>query len=259
MKTVILAGGKGTRIGQRTSTIPKPMLPIGSKPILWHIMKIYSYFGFNEFVICLGYKSDVIKNFFYFYDLLNFDFTIDIEKKDITYHNFDEKLNWKVTLAETGIETLKGGRIKRIEKYLDDDINFLTYGDGLADINIPDLLQFHKKTGKILTLTGVHPPSRFGEIVEKDNTLQFFVEKPQTSASLINGGFMVFNKTMMDYLTEAEDCDFERGPLLQLVEENEVAVYKHKGNWDCLDTERDFQYLNNLWNQNKAFWKIWEK
>lgn len=258
MKIIILAGGKGTRIGQRTSTLPKPMLEIGNKPILWHIMKIYSHYGFNDFIICLGYLGDIIKNFFYFYELMNCDFTIDMGTNITSYHdNNKEKLNWKVTLAETGLNTLKGGRIKRIQKYLDSEINMLTYGDGLADVNIMELLQFHRSHGKILTLTGVHPPSRFGEIIEKDNKLQLFIEKPQTSASLINGGFMVFNTELLNYLTEDENCDFEYGPLVQLAEENQIKVFKHTGSWDCLDTERDYQYLNKLWNENKAFWKIW--
>lgn len=258
MKVIILAGGKGTRLGYITSNVPKPMLPIGTKPILWHIMKIYSHYGFNDFILCLGYLGEIIKNFFYFYDMLNNDFTIDMQKKDINFYGSNAKLNWKVTLVDTGINTLKGGRIKRVEKYLDSEINMITYGDGLADINISELLKFHKSQGKILTLTGVYPPSRFGEIIEKDNKLILFSEKPQTSGSLINGGFMVFNRELLDYLTEDETCDFERGPLEELAETNQVAIYKHDGYWECMDTERDYQYLNNLWNENKAFWRIWK-
>lgn len=257
MKVIILAGGKGTRLGEKTSNIPKPMLPIGNNPILWHIMKIYSHYGFNEFIICLGYLGKTIKNYFYFYDMLNDDFTLDMKNKDINFHKKTGDLNWRVSLIDTGIDTLKGGRIKRIEKYLDSDINMLTYGDGLADINIPDLLKFHKSHGKILTLTGVYPPSRFGEIIETDNKVQLFSEKPQISASLINGGFMVFNKALFNVLTEDEDCDFERTALVDIAERNELAVYKHLGDWDCVDTERDYLYLNSLWNENKAFWKVW--
>jgi len=258
MKVIILAGGKGTRLGERTSIIPKPMLYIGDKPILWHIMMIYSHYGFNEFIICLGYFGNVIKDYFYHYSVLNHDFTINLKNRDISFHNIDEELNWEVTLVDTGLETLKGGRIKRIEKYLDSETNMLTYGDGLADIEIPNLLKFHQSKGKILTIIGVHPPSRFGEIIEKDNKLVMFAEKPQTSASLINGGFMVFNRDMLDYLTEDENCDFEHGPLEEMAKDNQVAIYKHPGNWECIDTERDYQYLNKLWNENKAFWQIWK-
>jgi len=256
MKVVILAGGKGSRLGQRTSIIPKPMLTIGYKPILWHIMKIYSNSGFNEFIICLGHLGIIIKDFFYNYNILNCDFTIDMNTKAINFHKINEKLDWKVTLIDTGRNTLKGGRIKRIEKYLDSDTNMLTYGDGLADINIQKLLEFHKSHGKILTISGVHPPSRFGEIIVKENKLQFFLEKPQTSTSLINGGFMIFNRELLDYLTEDEDCDFERGPLQKLAEDEQIAIYKHLGYWECMDTERDYQFLNKLWHENRAFWNI---
>ena len=162
MKVVILCGGWGTRLGQQTEVIPKPMVPIGNKPILWHIMKIYSYYGFNDFIICLGVKAQIIKNYFYQYDIINNDFTIDMSSKDIEYHSFHNEKDWKVTLVDTGINTLKGGRIKMVEKYLDDDINLLTYGDGVADIDINKLIQFHKSHSKIVTITGVHPPSRFG-------------------------------------------------------------------------------------------------
>ena len=233
------------------------MLNIGNKPVLWHIMKIYSYFGFKDFIICLGYKGNIIKDYFSNYNILNDDFTIDMKSNSITFHNKTE-LDWKITLVDTGFDTLKGGRIKRIEKYLNTDTNMLTYGDGLADINLSNLLKFHEKHGNNLTITGVNPPSRFGEIIVKDNKLIFFTEKPQTSASLINGGFMVFDKGMLAYLTEDENCDFEHGPLEEMARDNQVAIYNHFGNWECMDTERDFQFLNKLWNENKAFWKIWK-
>jgi glucose-1-phosphate cytidylyltransferase len=258
MKVIILAGGKGTRLGERASSIPKPMLFIGNNPIIWHIMKIYSYYGFNEFIICLGYLGNVIKDYFYHYNILNHNFSIDLKTREISIHDLNQESNWKVTLIDTGLETLKGGRIKRIERYLESETNMLTYGDGLSDINIPELLKFHERKGKIITITGVHPPSRFGEIIEKENKLVFFTEKPQTSASLINGGFMVFNKEMLDYLTEDENCDFEHGPLEKLAEDNQIAIYKHSGNWECIDTERDYQYLNKLWNEKRAFWQIWK-
>ena len=258
MKVVILAGGMGTRLGTQIETIPKPMVPIGNKPILWHIMKIYSHYGFNEFIICLGEKGDVIKNYFYQYEVINNDFTIDMSSGDVKYHSSHNEDNWKVTLVHTGLDTLKGGRIKRVEKYLDSEVNMLTYGDGLADIDLNKLLQFHKSHDKIVTLTGVHRPSRFGELVEEGGQVRCFTEKPQFSKGLINGGFMVFDKEMLNYLTEDDDCDFEVGPLEELARKGQVMVYKHEGNWDCMDHERDVVYLNELWRANKAFWKVWK-
>ncbi|MFC2050907.1 glucose-1-phosphate cytidylyltransferase [Chloroflexota bacterium] len=258
MKVIVLAGGKGTRLGQQLEAIPKPMVPIGNKPILWHIMKIYSYQGFNDFIICLGEKANVIKNYFYQYEIMNNDFTIDISSGDIKYHSSHNENNWKVTLVDTGLDTLKGGRIKRVERYLDSDTNMLTYGDGLADIDLNKLLEFHKAHDKIVTITGVHRPSRFGELIEEGGQAKSFMEKPCLAKDLISGGFMVFDKEMLDYLTEDEDCDFEMGPLEQLAQNGQVMVYKHEGNWDCMDHDRDIVYLNELWKANKAFWKIWE-
>lgn len=258
MKVIILAGGWGTRLGRQTEDVPKPMVPIVNKPILWHIMKIYSHYGFNDFIICLGVKANVIKNYFYQYEIINCDFTIDMSNKDIKYHSSHEENDWKVTLADTGLNTLKGGRIKRIEKYLDSDINMLTYGDGVADIDINKLLEFHKSHNKILTIAGVHPPARFGELIEKNGDVVLYKEKPQTSMGLINGGFMVFNKEMLDYLTEDENCDFEHAPLEELTKKGEVMIYKHERNWECMDTERDVVHLNKLWYENRAFWKVWK-
>jgi glucose-1-phosphate cytidylyltransferase len=258
MKVIILAGGMGTRLGTQIEAIPKPMVPIGSKPILWHIMKIYSHQGFNEFIICLGAKGSVIKDYFYKYEIISNDFTIDLSSGDIKYHSSHDEDNWKVTLVDTGQNTLKGGRIKRVEKYLNSDTNMLTYGDGLADIDLNKLLEFHKSHDKIVTITGVHRPSRFGELFEEGGQVCSFTEKPQFSRELINGGFMVFDKEMLNYLTEDENCDFEVGPLEQLAESGQVMVYKHEGNWECMDHERDVIYLNELWKTNKAFWKIWK-
>ncbi len=258
MKVVILAGGMGTRLGQQVEAIPKPMVLIGNKPILWHIMKIYSHQGFNEFIICLGEKANVIKNYFYQYEIINNDFTIDLSSGDIKYHSSHSEDKWKVTLADTGLDTLKGGRIKRVEKYLDSETNMLTYGDGLADINLHKLLEFHKSHGKIVTITAVHHHSRFGELDEDGGLVHSFTEKPRFSKSLINGGFIVFNKEMLNYLAEDGDCDFEVGALEQLAESGQVMAYKHEGNWDCMDHERDIIYLNELWRTGKAFWKIWK-
>jgi glucose-1-phosphate cytidylyltransferase len=257
MKVVILAGGWGSRLGQQTETIPKPMVPVGNKPILWHIMKTYSYYGFNDFVLSCGVKSQIIKNYFLNYQSYNDDYTINLSTEKINYHSKHNEQDWKVTVVDTGLNTLKGGRIKRVEEYLD-NINMLTYGDGLCDVNITELLKFHKLHGKALTITGVHPPARFGEIIEENSKLVSFSEKPQTSVGLINGGYMVFNKNLLNYLTTDEKCDFEVGALEELVKEEEVMIFKHQGNWECMDHERDVEHLNNLWNNNKAFWKHWK-
>jgi glucose-1-phosphate cytidylyltransferase len=257
MKVIILAGGHGTRLGPLSDYVPKPMVRIGDKPIIWHIMKIFSHYGYNDFIICVGDKGNVIKDYFYNYKNFNCDFTIDMSTGDAIYHNFHEENDWKVTLVDTGFNTLKGGRIKRIEKYLDADINLLTYGDGVADININKLMTYHKSHKKIVTITGVHPPARFGEIIEQNGQI-LFEEKPQTSIGMTNGGFIVFNKEMLNYLTINESCDFEHGPLEKIAKNGQVMVYKHQGNWECIDHERDVVHLNKLWEENKAFWKCWK-
>ncbi|NMC05036.1 MAG: glucose-1-phosphate cytidylyltransferase [Candidatus Lokiarchaeota archaeon] len=256
MKVVILAGGWGTRLGNYTEFIPKPMVRIGSQPIIWHIMKIYAHQGFKDFIICLGVKGNVIKDYFAHYELEHFDCTVDLKTMDIQYFRHEET-DWKVTLAETGLNTLKGGRIKRVEKYLDPGVNMLTYGDGVSDIDLKAILKFHKSHGKMVTITAVNLGSKFGEIDEKDGKVISFKEKPKISPSLVNGGFMVFNKEMLDYLTDKEDCDFEIGALDKLAEMGEVMAYKHRGFWACMDHERDVAYLTDLWNKNKAPWKIW--
>lgn len=256
MKVVILAGGFGTRLGTLSEFIPKPMIEIGGKPILWHIMKTYAHYGYKDFVICLGYKANVIKNYFYNFQTSNSDFTVDLKTGDVELHNaYDE--DWKVTLVDTGLNTLKGARIKRIEKYLDDDVNMLTYGDGVSDININDLVAYHKNHGKMVTVSGVKPPSLFGEIIEEDGKVLSFEEKPQTSKGLINGGYMVFNKEMMSFLSEDENCDFEFGPLEEIAAKGEAMTYKHEGYWQCSDTVRDLNHLNRLWDSKNAEWKVW--
>lgn len=256
MKVIILAGGYGTRLGNITDAIPKPMVKIGNKPILWHIMKIYAAYGYKDFILSLGYKAETIKEYFYNYNVNSSDFTINLGTKETKkLHNHNEK-DWNVTLIDTGIDTLKGARVKRVEKYLD-DVNMLTYGDGVANIDISQLVKFHESHDKIITISGVYPPARFGEIIEEDGKLISFEEKPQTSVGLINGGFMVFDKKLLDYLTVDEGCDLEHGPLEDLAKLGEVMVYKYNGMWECIDTERDLVYLNKLWNENKSFWKNW--
>ena len=256
MKTIILAGGYGSRLGHVTELIPKPMVEVGGRPIIWHIMKTYAHYGFNEFVIALGYKANVIKDYFYRLQSYNSDFTVDTATGEIVYHN-NNLDHWKVTLVDTGVETLKGGRIKRLEKYLD-EVNMLTYGDGVCDIDIEELVNYHKSHGKLVTITGVKPPSMFGEVIEKDGLVHSFEEKPQTSKGLINGGYMVFNKKMLDYLTIDVNCDFEFGPLEKLASESEVMTFKHNGFWECADTVRDVNHLNKHWETQKAQWKVWE-
>ena len=257
MKVIILAGGWGSRLGRQTEEIPKPMVQIGGKPILWHIMKTYSYYGYNDFIISCGVKSHVIKSYFANYEVYNNDFTIDMSDHNINFHNNLSEKSWKVTCVDTGLNTLKGARIKRLEKYIDSDINMITYGDGVIDLDINKLVEFHRSHGKIITITGVHPPARFGEIVEKNGQVISFEEKPQTSVGIINGGYMVFNKKLLDFLSTDENADFEFGPLEKLVKFGEVMVYEHKGKWECMDHERDVIFLNKLWEKNNAFWKKW--
>lgn len=258
MKIVIFCGGLGTRLREETEFKPKPMVNIGSKPILWHIMKYYSSFGFNDFVLCLGYKGEMIKEFFYNYELFNSDLFIKFGKsKDITFLQNHDENDWKVTLANTGDKTLKGARLKKVEKYVDSDLIMLTYGDGLCDVNILDLLEFHKSHGKLVTVTGVSPVARFGELHIEGNTVTSFSEKPKNSLNYINGGYFVMSRKIFEYLSSDESCDFEVGPLEKIALEGNLMVYKHSGNWACMDTLRDTEYLNNLWNENKAFWKRW--
>ena len=258
MKVIILAGGWGTRLGRQTEDIPKPMVPIGNRPVLWHIMKIYSCYGHTDFIISCGVKAHIIKDYFANYRAYTEDFTVDLGSNEIRYHNNHDEQNWKVTVVDTGLNTLKGARIKRVEKFLDDEVNMVTYGDGVADMDISKLIEFHHSHGKTITITGVHPPARFGELIEENGRVRSFEEKPQTSVGLINGGFMVFNRNLLEHLTEDENCDLETGAINKLTKAGEVMVYKHKGQWECMDHERDVAHLNHLWNTNQAFWKAWD-
>ena len=257
MKTIILAGGWGTRLGQHTEWIPKPMVQIGDRPMLWHIMKVYAHYGIRDFIVSTGVKSHIIKEYFLNYESYSNDFTRDFQKDTIEYQTKHSDIDWRVSVIDTGFNTLKGARIKRLEQYLTDEINMVTYGDGLANIDIGELLEFHRSHGKIATITGVHPPARFGEISESAGVVTAFSEKPQTSVGLINGGFMVFNRPLLDHLSAREDCDLERGALETLSLSGEVMVYKHQGSWEWVDHERDLVHLNQLWNSDNAFWKIW--
>ena len=256
MKVLILAGGMGTRIGEETDVKPKPMIEIGGKPILWHIMKTYSQYGYNDFVVLLGYKGYVIKEYFANYFLHQSDVTIDIKQNKLEIHNNTSE-PWKVTLVDTGNETMTGGRIKCAEKYVGQEPFLLTYGDGVADININALVDFHKAHGKKITMTSVQPEARFGNIDIADSALvSSFVEKPKGDNLWINGGFFVCQPEVFRYLKDDKTI-FEREPLETLAAEKQLYAYKHHGFWKCMDTLRDKVALNDLWSSGKALWKTW--
>tara|TARA_B100001971_G_scaffold209074_1_gene231992 strand:- start:184 stop:963 length:780 start_codon:yes stop_codon:yes gene_type:complete len=259
MRVVILCGGMGTRLREETEFRPKPMVKIGAKPILWHIMKHYAHYGFNKFVLCLGYKGEVIKEYFYHYMLHNNNVTIKLGKdRQVTLHENSEAENWEVTLVDTGDSALKGARIHKAKKYIDEDYFMVTYGDGVSNINIKQLIEFHKEHGKVATVTGVNPRYSYGLIKENKGKVISFIEKPKIEEGLVNGGFFVFRKNFFDYLSQDDDCDFEIGPLEQLSSKGELMVYHHKGDWACMDTYRDTIFLNRLWESNQAFWKEWD-
>jgi len=256
MQAVILAGGLGSRLSEETSIKPKPMVEIGGKPILWHILKIYSNFGINEFIICCGYKGYFIKEYFSNYFLHNSDVTIDIQKNDLEIHTKNSE-PWKITLIDTGEETMTGGRLKRVENYIKDDVFCFTYGDGLADINISKIIDFHKSKNKLATLLAVQPPGRFGSLeISNDGCVQSFQEKLLGDGGWINGGFFVLNKKVID-LIKNDLIVWEQEPLKILSEKNELNAFKHYGFWHPMDTLRDKRYLENLWLNRKAPWKIW--
>ena len=256
MKVVILCGGKGTRMREETEYRPKPLVEIGRKPIIWHIMKIYSRYGMNDFILCVGYKGDMIKQYFMDMYWRNNDFTLFMNNSEkIEYHTREEE-DWKVTILDTGLETMTGGRLRMAEQYIDGNEFMLTYGDGLSDINIRKLLKFHKDTGKIATLTGVHPISPFGIMEVENHIVKSFDEKPVLK-DMINGGYMVLNKKVFDYFPQ-EDCFFEQEPLKNLVKDNQLAVYEHNGFWAAVDTFKDVERVNHLWNSKQKSWKVWE-
>lgn len=257
MKVVILCGGQGTRIRDVADNIPKPMIPIGDRPILWHIMKYYAAAGFDSFVLCLGYRGDIIKNFFVNYDIHTHDFELTLGQPDsLKFATPTAMENWQVTLANTGLEAMTGDRVRSIKKYVeDDDIFMLTYGDGLSDIDIPALVDFHKRHGKIATVTGVRPPGRFGELeADDDGAVIEFNEKPQATGGRISGGFFVFNREIFDYLPSEPGLVFEEEPLRRLVADQQLMVYAHDGFWQCMDTFRDYKYLTGLWEGGNAPW-----
>jgi len=253
LKVVILAGGKGTRLREETAFMPKPLIEIGGKPILWHIMKIYSHFGYNDFIICLGYKGNKIKEYFLNYSKFISDFTLNLKSGNIKFHNKDIE-DWNITFVNTGDETNTGGRIKLIEPYISENTFMATYGDGVANINITKLIDCHLKSNKIATLTGLHPLSKYGLLeIDEQGTVTYFKEKPPLK-EWVSGGFFVFNKKIFDYLDY--NSVLEKEPFEKLVKDKELNVYRHDGFWGSMDTYKDVEYLNYLWEKEKK-WKVW--
>lgn len=258
MKVVILAGGFGTRISEESHLKPKPMIEIGGRPILWHIMKTYSHYGFNDFIICLGYKGYCIKEYFAHYFLHEADVTFDfrMSNQQIIHHQHAEP--WQVTLVNTGINTLTGGRVKRVQQYIGNEPFMLTYGDGVGNVDIGKLVEFHKTHGKLATVTSVQPSGRFGALeLTKDNIVQGFQEKPQGDGGWVNGGFFVLEPKVLDYI-EGDSTIFERTPMESLAKDNQLVAYRHNGFWQPMDTMRDKDALEDLWQKNNAPWKLWE-
>jgi glucose-1-phosphate cytidylyltransferase len=256
MNVVLLAGGLGTRLREETEFRPKPMVTIGDRPILWHIMKTYAHWGHTEFVICLGYKGDVIRDYFLNYEVRHRDVTVTLGSRDVQVHGPHAETGWAVTLAETGGTTRTGGRLGRVARYLDGERFMVTYGDGVADIDLGRLLDFHRAHGRLATLTAVRPSSRFGEVVIDNDLVQGFQEKPQVHGSWINGGFFVFERAVLDLIT-GDDESLEQSLLTKLTGMRQLAVYQHHGFWQCMDTPREMDLLNDLWRQDKAAWAAW--
>lgn len=260
MKVVILCGGKGTRLREETEFRPKPMLPIGNRPILWHIMKIYAHYGFKEFILCLGYKGDIIKDYFRNYIWNTCDMTIQLgHQSTAQFHNGHGEEDWTITLAETGENSMTAYRLRQVEKYLGDDQTFLfTYGDGVGAMDIPASIKHHEASDKAVTLTAVHPPGRFGELgLEENSTVSGFNEKPQVEGGYINGGFMVCNREIFKYLPDDPSMMLEQAPLRNLSADRKLNAYLHKSFWQPMDTYQEFLLLNRLWDAGNAPWKLW--
>ena len=253
MKVIILAGGFGTRLSEYTETLPKPMVSIGGKPILWHIMKSFAHFGHKEFYVALGYKAETLKEYFLHYRTLNEDFTVDLKTGNVTSHHLNE-VDWKVTLVDTGLHSMTGGRVRRMKPYIGNETCLLTYGDGLSDVNIKELLAFHNNHGKMVTVTAVHPGARFGELEIMDEQVVSFQEKPQTKQGWINGGYFVIEPEFFELIQDDETI-LEREPLERVAEMDELMAFQHKGFWQCMDTKRDRNNLEEFWNSGKAPWK----
>ena len=258
MKAVILAGGLGTRLSEATHLIPKPMVEIGGKPILWHIMKTYSHYGIKEFIVCCGYKGYVIKEWFANYFLHTSDVTFDLKNNSMTVHDCNAE-DWKVTLVDTGLETMTGGRIKRIQKYVGNETFLLTYGDGVTDLNIADTIKYHQETGKVLTVTAYKPQGKFGALnLDEVGNVTSFTEKPAGDGSWINAGYFVCEPKVFDYITEGDSTIFEKAPLENIAKDGGMNSFKHEGFWKPMDILRDNKELNEMWDSGKAPWKVWE-
>nr|CRH05787.1 Glucose-1-phosphate cytidylyltransferase [Candidatus Magnetococcus massalia] len=260
MQVVILCGGLGTRLREETEFRPKPMVPIGNRPILWHIMKYYASFGFKEFVLALGYKGESIKEYFLHYELMNSDITVSLgQPSRYEIHNGHPEDDWTISLIHTGESALKGARLKRLERYIKGDRFMVTYGDGLADLDLAAQQRFHQQHGRLATVTGVNLASRFGRLkTAEDGRVSRFFEKPHGAVEEpINGGFFIFERGIFDYLSDDDRCDLERGALERVTEAGELVAYPHPGFWACMDTLRDQEYLNQLWQQDEAPWKRW--
>jgi len=257
MKVVILCGGLGTRLREETEFRPKPLVPVGERPVLWHIMKTYAHYGHKEFILCLGYKGETIKDFFRNYQWNTSDVTLKLgAKPQIKYHTQHSEEDWTVTMIDTGQNTMTGGRVKRVLPYIKDDTFLLTYGDGVTDSDINASIRFHQKHKKTLTMTAVQPPGRFGDIEIIDGKVAAFKEKPERQAGFINGGFFVVDRRIGKYLTD-DSCVFENDPMNNLAAEGQLVAYQHTGFWQCMDTYREQQLLTGMWNSGKAPWKVW--
>ena len=255
MEVVILCGGKGTRLSEETITKPKPMVEIGGKPILWHIMKSYSNYGYKKFILALGYKGHIIKDFFYNARINQSDFTLKMDPlKPIVFHNTIIENDWEISFIDTGEETLKGGRLKKIDKLIKSDDFFVTYGDGVSNINLKSLYEFHMKSLKIATVSAVRPPSRFGELSLNGDNVESFEEKPQMNDGYINGGFFVFNKKLFNFLEDDDNCDLEFGALQKIAELGQMNAFRHNDFWQCMDNIREKNYLNQLAKEGNEYW-----
>lgn len=261
MKVVILCGGKGERLREETEYKPKPLVKIGDMPILWHIMKIYSYYGFKEFVLCLGYRGEMIKDYFLNFEEMANDFTLNLrsQEKRIIHHNENKLEDWKITFVDTGMDVQTGGRIAKIKAFVKNDENFfLTYGDGLSDVNINDLYKFHKDKRKIITILGVHPSTTYGVLEVQGGVAHAFKEKP-TLEGMVNGGFFTCNKKIFDYVPDDKECVFEEMPMRRLVDDKKAAVYIHNGYWQCMDNIKQAERLNREYESGKAPWEVWNQ
>lgn len=257
MKVVILCGGLGTRLREETEFRPKPMVRIGDRPILWHIMKTYAQHGFREFVMCLGYRGDQIKEYFLNYEAMNNDFTISLGKgHDVAYHGSHDEQDFRITLAETGAQTMTGGRVRRIQQYVDGDTFMVTYGDGVADVDVRKVFDFHRSHGKLATVTTVRPTSRYGLVNLEDQRVTSFAEKPELEG-WANAGYFVFQREVFEYLGDRDDCVLEREPLMRLAADGQLMAYRHDGFFYAMDTYREVEALNAMWDAGDAPWKVW--